>query len=109
MNTDFSPEHLKTVKLCAIHPDIPQSLFLENIRNISSEQNGEDTQTTDELLRHAKLVAFKLYEKYIKIGSELEINISSLLRQELKNILSNEEHLMNKININFTFRLPQTM
>ena len=84
-------EALNNVKLVEIHSDIPQSMFLESLEGKSLSDNDS--------LRNAKLVAFRLYEKYFKIGSKLEINISSGVRKELKNILSDKEKLMEQVDV----------
>ena len=52
-------------------------------------------------VRSAKIKAHKLYNKYIAVGSEFEINISSNERNNLRNILSNLESLLS-YNINIT-------
>ena len=41
-----------------------------------------------------KSKAHKLYNKYIKIGSDYEINISSSMRKKFKNILDDKNKLM---------------
>eukprot|EP00486_Rosalina_sp_Unknown_P014399 CAMPEP_0201596104 /NCGR_PEP_ID=MMETSP0190_2-20130828/192893_1 /ASSEMBLY_ACC=CAM_ASM_000263 /TAXON_ID=37353 /ORGANISM="Rosalina sp." /LENGTH=217 /DNA_ID=CAMNT_0048056329 /DNA_START=884 /DNA_END=1537 /DNA_ORIENTATION=- len=85
---DVHHKPLNNVKLIDAHDDIPQSLMFENISSDS-----------DDLLQSAKLMAFKLYQKYIEHGSELEINISSALRKQLKNIVSDKQKLMENINV----------
>lgn len=85
--TEVNHIPLNIVKLFDISPDIRQSAFLEQVAD-------------DDVVENTKLIAFKLYKKYIEVGSELEINISALLRNELKDILSDKERLMNNININ---------
>ena len=95
-------ERLNTVKLADVHPDIPQSAFLQGIPS-----------EFDHVLQNAKLVAFKLYGKYIETGSELEINISGTLRKQLKNILADKEKLMENINVSLNdllslFEKPKT-
>lgn len=88
--TDNDTECPESVKLYDIHPDIRQSAFLEEVASNSD----------DELLCDAKLVANMLYKKYIEVGSELEINIAAGLRKRLRDTLSDKDKLMKNNNIN---------
>ena len=75
--------------------------------NNNSNSNGDGCETVvyrliDKEIRinHCKHVAFELYSKYITIGCEYEINISSSMRESLIGMLGNEHFWMNKVNIN---------
>ena len=46
--------------------------------------------SVDNDILDCKLIAWKLYNKYIRAGSEFEINIGSLLRRELTMLLNDE-------------------
>ena len=86
-HTSDEDEMSQQINMMPVHPEIPQSIFLDNISN--------QTEVDDELiLQTAKVIANKLYDKYIKIGSQLEINISSMLKKEIKSILQDPERLM---------------
>ena len=85
-------EILQRINVVDIHADIPQSEFIECVT--------VDMTDSDDVLCNAKLSALYLYEKYIKVGSELEINISSTIRKEMRNILGDKEKLMNHVNVN---------
>ena len=61
---------------------VPQSEIIEQQEVILNDYNA------DEALLCAKMKAHKLYEKYIKIGSEFEINISSKERKKISKIVS---------------------
>eukprot|EP00486_Rosalina_sp_Unknown_P003754 CAMPEP_0201575956 /NCGR_PEP_ID=MMETSP0190_2-20130828/21443_1 /ASSEMBLY_ACC=CAM_ASM_000263 /TAXON_ID=37353 /ORGANISM="Rosalina sp." /LENGTH=164 /DNA_ID=CAMNT_0048006225 /DNA_START=894 /DNA_END=1388 /DNA_ORIENTATION=- len=75
--------------LFEIHDDIPTSLIVE-------EQESEP----DDIILCAKLKAYKLYKKYIEIGSEFELNISSKMRGDLGKVL-NDRNVLIKANVTF--------
>ena len=79
------------VDIINVHSDIPQSSIIANALLSAKD---------DDILQSVKLMAYKLYHKYIKIGATLEINISAKLRRKFEIILDDEQKLMN-LGINF--------
>jgi len=77
INTTDMGDAIKTV----IFPDnVPQS-------NIVYNDHGEETEGEGDMLLLFKIKAYKLYEKYIKIGTEFEINISYRTRGTLQYLM----------------------
>ena len=54
------------------------------------KQNDQDGQIICQLYE-AKQIAFALYKKFIQVGSEYEINISSSMRDELINLMDDKD------------------
>merc|ERR1712039_774248 len=52
----------------------------------------DDDEIEDDLLHEMKLKAFRLYEKYIKNDSELEVNISYQCRKKLMRLMGNDKN-----------------
>merc|ERR1712176_1006188 len=65
------------VQIVELAPNVPQS-------EIVYREDEPD-------LACFKEISFELYEKYVKTGSPLEINISSKMRRELKNKMGDKE------------------
>lgn len=80
------------VKMDDIHSDIPKSNIFDN--------DKQYFDSDEEFLKDVKLKSNLLYNKYIKTECELELNISSEMRQELTDILYDKDRLMT-INVNF--------
>ena len=101
-------EALEKVNIFRFPENIPMTGVLETVHTKSEEQEikecgDEDVDDVVDLhseliLNNAKLMAFEIYERFIKEGSEFEINISSLQRKPLINLLDDLENLM-KIDI----------
>ena len=73
-------------------PDyVPLSEILEE-----KQINNDD----EDIMKKCKFAAHKIYNKYIEIGSEYEINISHQQREPLTSILCNLQTLNNLNNIN---------
>eukprot|EP00486_Rosalina_sp_Unknown_P009744 CAMPEP_0201594954 /NCGR_PEP_ID=MMETSP0190_2-20130828/192110_1 /ASSEMBLY_ACC=CAM_ASM_000263 /TAXON_ID=37353 /ORGANISM="Rosalina sp." /LENGTH=264 /DNA_ID=CAMNT_0048054761 /DNA_START=751 /DNA_END=1545 /DNA_ORIENTATION=+ len=70
--------------------NVPKSIIVEAQSSLKSDV-GVDEKTLHDVKKKAHL----LYEKYIKIGSEFEINIGAGMRKGLIDILDNREELMN--------------
>lgn len=56
--------------------------------------------TNSDKIDCCKRVGTRLYKKYIANGSEYEINISSLMRDDLTNLMNDENSWLTSININ---------
>ena len=81
-------------------PDIKCMKSLTNIPNsqiieMDSQSPTSTTSCTHNIIYDIKLKAHKLYVKYIKTGSEYEINISSAQTQHITKILSDKNKLLN--------------
>ena len=89
-----SSDHLKleipTIDTMNTLRNVPTSMILETSSSMRS-----DVAVDERTLHDAKKKAHLLYEKYIKIGSEFEINISASMRQELMDLLDDKDDLMN--------------
>ena len=80
-------EDWPNVKRVRLFENIPMSLIIESAENVPN-------QSIDDLfLYQSKAKAYKLYQKYIKIGSEFELNIDSGKRRELYDVLDDFEEL----------------
>ena len=79
--------------------DFPSNIPISEI----IEEKYDDNQD----IKMYKMKAHKLYLKYIRVGSEYEINISGVQRDEIANLLDNLNHLLsnNKITPNALFIL----
>ena len=53
-----------------------------------------DAEDNSDRLQNAKLSAHNIYNKYIRIGVDLEINISSTMRRKYRELLANENELI---------------
>eukprot|EP01084_Bolivina_argentea_P125652 222597_1 len=60
------------------HSNVPQSNILEHQPSLKNE---------DTILNDAKVKAQKLYDKYVRTGSEFEINLPSWMRKKITNKL----------------------
>jgi len=85
----YVQESMNKLELTQFPSNVPVSEIIEQKQN-----------ENDEFLLGAKLKARELFNKYIKIGSKFEINISSYNREALYHILENKDNLMT-ININY--------
>eukprot|EP01083_Nonionella_stella_P189749 702370_1 len=74
-----------------MHSNIPESLILQNKLSV---QPRDSAKPSDKQLFDAKIRAHQMYNKYIRIGSEFEINISSLMRKRLMDLLDDKQRLM---------------
>lgn len=86
MNFSVDKERFTQMKLSS---NLPMSSIIEGGKN---EDNGD-------MLYGIKSRGYKLYEKYIEIGSEFEINISWDQRQPLIDIFEDKNKLLNDTNI----------
>lgn len=85
MNRNEIPTDIDFIKFPA---NIPQSEIIEGKKDeivMIIDTDGDE----DRFISRAKIKAHKLYVKYIKSGSEFEINISSSERNNLSNLLNN--------------------
>ena len=93
-------EHVDDGDILDLVDDVmfPENIPISKIvsSTIKNDLNGTNHghQETEKLLRKAKNDAYKLFEKYIMIGSEFEVNISGVMRDGLYDQLSNLELLM---------------
>eukprot|EP01084_Bolivina_argentea_P203939 348231_1 len=71
--------------------NIPQSAIIISDQLVT---NDKKCASTDKQLYITKIKAHKLYNKYIKLNSEFEINISSKMRKRLRNVLEDEKKLI---------------
>ena len=91
---NIDAEHELEMDLDITFPDnIPISFIIE------CDEGNIDNYDGDVVVNTAKLKAYKLYEKYISVGSEFEINISGLMREKIINIMDNKEKLMENTEI----------
>eukprot|EP01084_Bolivina_argentea_P157261 274044_1 len=81
--------------------NIPQSDILECNPTLRGS-NTSNSIAINKTLRDAKLRAHKLYNKYICVGSEFEINLSSIMRKTITNVLGNKKQLVHNKNINLS-------
>ena len=81
MDGDEISEHLYLINF---PKNIPQSEIIEPEEQIPIDLASDHD---DVIIYDAKIKARKLYEKYIKPGSEFEINICSEEREKLCNLL----------------------
>ena len=89
-NNDFVPD-----KRITLAENIPISAIIEQEEVLSDD--GKD----DFFVAQAKIKAHRLYNKYVRIGAEFEINISSTERRKIKNILESMDVLLDaNVNIN---------
>lgn len=88
-------DEINNIKLFKFPSNIPMSSII-NENNMKQSDIEMDGNT---LLRECKIKAHKLYNKYIKINSEFEINISSSERDNLSNVLDDLNNLL-KLNMN---------
>ena len=97
-------ETLEKVFTFRFPENIPMTGLLETVHSKSEEREmkecgDEDVDAVADqhlklILNDAKLKAYRIYERFIKEGSEFEINISSSQRKPLINLLDNLETLM---------------
>ena len=94
-NTDKDMETEPNIELVNFPANIPLSEIIEGKEEIIIEFES-DTDINDDggFIDNAKIKAHKLYNKYVKIGSEFEINISSAERHKLSNLLDKLDVLM---------------
>lgn len=84
------------VSMIRLPPNIPLSAILEvKAPGFNSRESPNRQQKKLEL----KLKAHYLYNKYIKVGSEFEINISGMQRDLIANMLDNLDDLLQNDNI----------
>ena len=66
----------------------------ENSDNAQKYSRTKPATQNDTFLHDAKMKAYKLYHKYIKVGSEFEINIPSRERVRLSNLLGDMDKVL---------------
>ena len=71
------------INLIEFPENIPTSAILSEIMEIQIQLHGNGTSTSFDDMYNLKKKAEKLYHKYIKTGSEFEINISWKQRNSL--------------------------
>ena len=91
MDVPIQSTHLKNVDP-TIPSTIPMSEIIETKENIPT--NVVCTSVEDEKIYFAKIKAHKIYNKYIKVDSEFEINIHSSHRETVTNILHDLDFLI---------------
>ena len=77
---------------------VPLSAIIESIENVPNDIDGSESDNMDVILYNAKIKAHKLFNKYVKCGSEYEINIQYEQRNELQTVLSDLDGLL-KLNM----------
>ena len=89
-------EHGKTINLGTDTTAKPGHLCLPSLIPTSSamDPNRESRSSNIDSIADLKIKAHKIYNKYIKIGCEFEINVSFRLRNECKYKLENLENLL---------------
>merc|ERR1712228_190425 len=92
----YVQESIDKMELIDFPSNVPISEIIEQKEEMKEDANESDD---DGFMVGAKLKARKLFEKYIKIGSKFEINISSHNRGALYHVLDNEDGLMS-LNMN---------
>ena len=70
--------------------NIPPSMIVDARSSLKS-----DVDVDEKTLNDVKKMAHLLYEKYLKIGSQFEININAPMRKGLMDILHDKDKLMN--------------
>eukprot|EP01084_Bolivina_argentea_P023739 44342_1 len=88
INSDEKPQ-VSDIKLINFPSNVPTSIIIEE----HEEKNNIPIQ-------NIKNKAYNLYVKYIKMGAELEINISGMMRDELIDTLDDKNKLMNDNTMN---------
>ena len=89
-HVDANDDILTKTKSLRLSSRIPLSAIVQETEKIPKGYTG------DKFLFFAKMKAHKLYEKYIKVGCEFEINISSKARCKLHSKLGNIDSLINE-------------
>ena len=94
MNMNDNEMRENDVELINMPDNIPISEIIEDnleqegvIDGVNNDNNNSSATFDDKFLDNAKIKAHKLYKKYIKTGCEFEINISSLERGKLFDLL----------------------
>ena len=67
------------------YENIPKSSIISSLKTKEIAQTGVENQRDNEYRK----IAHRLYAKYIKIGTELEVNISALLRDKYEDLDDN--------------------
>ena len=81
VNDEDSDCEFREIKLA---DNIVQSAIVECKEELHKYMDDYDCgENVDEIIIEAKIKGYKLYQKYIKIGSEFEINISSQQRDNV--------------------------
>eukprot|EP01084_Bolivina_argentea_P148361 259402_1 len=107
MKKHGTPTKLPTLQLEHVikNSNIPTSDILENqerLQNFISESAASRSNSVIIELNEAKLKAHKLYNKYIRIGSEFEINLPSYMRKQIANILGDVSKLVQNKDLQLT-------
>merc|ERR1712157_257155 len=76
--------------------NIPVSMILD------TESRYEYPKDNELNITDVKIKAHQIYNKYIKVGSEFEINISGIQRDEIAEIMDSVEVLLNNDDANVT-------
>ena len=99
-------EVLDSIKNIEFYDNVPESMIVSSVEDdgvnmskhesldIDIEVDGKEESDLVMMLHRGKIKANQLYQKYIKWGSEFEINIGSVPRLQLKNQLENLDSLM---------------
>ena len=77
---DFGKNHLK-------------SSIVYDTKNVNFEDDDNDK------IKHFKMIAHALFEKYINPGSEMEINISGISRSEYEILMQNKQEWIDNVDI----------
>ena len=76
--------------------DMRNVILAENIPKSAIVYDGDGSRDNDENVSIFKLKAYRLFRKYIAIGSEFEINISYSARRELINLMNDHDKWLNE-------------
>ena len=82
--------------------NVPDAAIICTETPSTSKGKTDELEPSEVRLKSAKRRAYKLYTKYIAIGSAYEINISYVMRTELSNILGAKHELMHRPDISLT-------
>ena len=98
---EIDKDKIMRAKMLQIPENIPKCNVLGTDSNPDAEADVND-------LADAKKYAYKIYNEYVRVGCDLEINISAEQRNRVKNIVGDYEQLMDaNINANGLFVIFQ--
>eukprot|EP01084_Bolivina_argentea_P313896 543648_1 len=93
----YIQQHSDELNVCGVSVQLALSV---PISKIIEEKENIPKEFDDKFMYNVKIKAHKIYNKYVKVGTEFEINISAEERNKISNILDNLNQLMN-YNINY--------
>eukprot|EP01084_Bolivina_argentea_P145968 255714_1 len=103
INDTYVTDEMNVAIGCPLHEIVPMSLIIKQgfEYDLSKYKHNDDPS---KLINEAKKVCLKLYNKYISVGSELEVNISYEMRNLLIDLMNSKSFFMeSNINANELF------